>query len=75
MPITPARNVIDLRRIATGLALAALLLLVLWIRGLPLLVMILLLHLVGPAVLTLAISEFMRSRGWIRPGDMALARG
>lgn len=40
-----------------------------------LLVMILLLHLVGPAVLTLAISEFMRSRGWIRPGDMALARG
>lgn len=47
MPITPARNVIDLRRIVTGLALAGLLLLVLWIRGLPLLVTILLVAALG----------------------------
>ncbi len=32
-----------------------------------------LLHFVLPAVITLIISEFMRRRGWIRPGDMKLA--
>lgn len=32
-----------------------------------------LLHFVLPAVVTLLISEFMRRRGWIRPGDMKLA--
>lgn len=39
-----------------------------------LLITIVLLQVVAPAALTLAISELMRSRGWIRPGDMALAR-
>jgi len=39
-----------------------------------LLATIVLFHFVAPALLTLAISEFMRARGWIRPGDMALAR-
>ena len=28
-----------------------------------------------PALLTLGISELMRARGWIKPGDMALAAG
>lgn len=32
-----------------------------------------LLHFVLPAVVTLLISEFMRRRGWIRPGDMKLS--
>ncbi len=32
----------------------------------------LLLHIVLPAVLSLAISEFMRKKGWIKPGDMKL---
>ncbi len=31
-----------------------------------------LLHILLPAVLTLIFSEYMRSRGWIKPGDMAL---
>ena len=31
-------------------------------------------HFLAPALLTLAISEFMRAQGWIRPGDMALAK-
>ena len=39
-----------------------------------LLVTILLFQFVAPAVLTLGISELMRARGWIRPGEMALAR-
>ncbi|WP_136312982.1 PTS transporter subunit IIC [Actinomyces procaprae] len=39
-----------------------------------LLAMIVLFQFVAPAVLTLAISEFMRARGWIRLGDMTLAR-
>lgn len=38
-----------------------------------LLITIVLLQVVAPAALTLAISELMRSRGWIRPGDTALA--
>lgn len=32
------------------------------------------LHVLAPALLTLAISELMRRRGWIKPGEMALAR-
>ena len=32
------------------------------------------LHFIAPALLTLGISEFMRRRGWIGPGDMALAK-
>ncbi len=35
---------------------------------------ILILQVLAPALLTLAISELMRARGWICPGDMALAR-
>jgi len=31
-------------------------------------------HFLAPALLTLVISEFMRAQGWIRPGDMALAK-
>lgn len=33
---------------------------------------IVLLHFVFPAVLSLLISEFMRKKGWIKPGDMKL---
>ena len=36
------------------------------------LVKILLLHFVFPAVLALGISEFMRKKEWIKPGDMKL---
>ena len=32
------------------------------------------LHFIAPALLTLGISELMRRRGWIGPGDMALAK-
>ncbi|MDO4293130.1 MAG: PTS sugar transporter subunit IIC [Eubacteriales bacterium] len=31
-----------------------------------------LMHFIAPALLSLLISEFMRRRGWIRPGDMKL---
>jgi uncharacterized membrane protein len=34
--------------------------------------LILILHIVAPAVITLIISEFMRSKGWIKFGDMKL---
>jgi len=33
---------------------------------------IILLHIIGPAVITLLISEFMRKKGWIKFGDMKL---
>ena len=33
---------------------------------------IILLHFILPAVISLAISEFMRKKGWIRQGDMLL---
>jgi uncharacterized membrane protein len=36
------------------------------------LVLVALMHFILPAVLTLALSEFFRKRGWIRPGDMQL---
>jgi len=36
--------------------------------------LLLVFHFLAPALLTLAISEFMRAQGWIRPGDMALAK-
>lgn len=39
-----------------------------------LLALIVLFQFVAPALLTLLISEIMRRRGWIRPGDMALAK-
>ena len=37
-----------------------------------LLVKILLIQIILPAVITLAISEFMRKKGWIKFGDMKL---
>lgn len=42
------------------------------VAGLP---GIILLHFVLPAVLCLGISEYMRLKGWIRPGDTTIARG
>ncbi len=42
------------------------------VMGSSALVPVLLLHIIGPAVLTLLVSEFMRKKGWIRFGDMAL---
>jgi uncharacterized membrane protein len=36
------------------------------------LLLIMLLHFVLPALLTLGISEFMRKKGWIKQGDMSL---
>ena len=47
MPIDPSTQSIDIRRIFTGLALAAVLLLALWLRGLPLLFVILLVCALG----------------------------
>lgn len=41
-------------------------------NGGVLLGLIILLHFVLPALLTLAISEFMRKKGWIKQGDMKL---
>ncbi len=35
--------------------------------------MIALMHFIAPAALTLLFSELMRKKGWIKPGDMALA--
>ena len=36
------------------------------------LLLILLMHFILPAMITLAVSEFMRRKGWIREGDMKL---
>ncbi len=47
MPIDPSTQSIDIRRIITGLVLAAILLLALWFRGLPLLFVILLVCALG----------------------------
>ena len=41
-------------------------------NGTVALVQIIIMHFVLPAILTLAISEFMRKKGWIKPGDMLL---
>lgn len=41
---------------------------------LQLAVTIMLFHFVAPAMLTVGISEFMRKKGWIHPGDMALVK-
>lgn len=38
----------------------------------PILIKMALLHIILPAALSLAISEFMRKRGWIHEGDMKL---
>lgn len=42
------------------------------VRGLPVWLVVLGLHFIGPAVLSLLISETMRKLGWIRAGDMKL---
>lgn len=39
------------------------------------LIQVIVLHLIGPAVLSLIISEFMRKRGWIKPGQMLINIG
>ena len=36
------------------------------------LIQILVMHFIAPAVITLLISEFMRKKGWIKPGDLKL---
>lgn len=36
------------------------------------LLQIVIMHFILPALLTLGVSEFMRKKGWIREGDMAL---
>jgi len=36
------------------------------------LLQIAIMHFILPALLTLGVSEFMRKKGWIREGDMAL---
>ncbi len=33
---------------------------------------VILVHIILPAVIALAVSEYLRSKGWIKPGDMAL---
>ena len=40
--------------------------------GTVVLIKILLIQIILPAVLTLAISEYMRKKGWIKYGDMKL---
>ncbi|MCJ8009560.1 PTS transporter subunit IIC [Lederbergia wuyishanensis] len=39
------------------------------------LLQVILLHIIGPAVISLIISEFMRKRGWIKPGQMLINTG
>ncbi|MRX72714.1 PTS sugar transporter subunit IIC [Bacillus lacus] len=39
------------------------------------LVKVLLLHFVGPAAISLVLSEWMRKKGWIKPGDMKINTG
>lgn len=41
-------------------------------EALPAIALILLMHFVLPAVITLLVSEFMRKKGWIKRGDMLL---
>ncbi len=40
--------------------------------GWDILLYVTILHFVGPAILSLAASEYFRSKGWIKPGDMTL---
>ncbi|QDP40906.1 PTS transporter subunit IIC [Radiobacillus deserti] len=39
---------------------------------LPVLWLVLLLHIIGPALVSLLLSEWLRRRGWIQPGDMRI---
>ncbi|WNS74637.1 PTS sugar transporter subunit IIC [Bacillus sp. DTU_2020_1000418_1_SI_GHA_SEK_038] len=43
--------------------------------GLDIILKVLLLHIIGPAVLSLILSEYMRKKGWIRFGDMKIHTG
>jgi len=36
---------------------------------------ILILHIIGPAIISLVISEYMRKKGWIKAGDMLIQTG
>lgn len=40
--------------------------------GMDIILKVLLLHIIGPAVLSLILSEYMRKKGWIKPGDMLI---
>lgn len=42
---------------------------------LPVLIKVLLLHIVGPAIVSLVLSEYMRHKGWIKFGDQQLQTG
>ncbi|MBM7649657.1 putative membrane protein [Bacillus ectoiniformans] len=39
------------------------------------LLQVILLHIAGPLVISLAVSEFMRKKGWIRDGEMTISTG
>lgn len=39
------------------------------------LIKVALLHFIGPAVIALLLSEYMRKKGWIKPGDMVIHTG
>lgn len=39
----------------------------------PVFIMVLLVHIIGPALISLAVSEWMRYKGWINYGDLKLA--
>lgn len=39
------------------------------------LIQVIVLHFIGPAVISLIISEYMRMRGWIKPGQMLINTG
>lgn len=43
--------------------------------GTDIILKVLLLHIIGPAVLSLLLSEYMRKKGWIRFGDMKIHTG
>ena len=72
MPIDPEIHKVDVRRIITGLSLAAVILLVLWLRGLPLLFVILL---ASALALWEFYSLFWGSKGRISSRLCAIALG
>ncbi|KGX89410.1 PTS sugar transporter subunit IID [Pontibacillus halophilus JSM 076056 = DSM 19796] len=41
--------------------------------SIEILIVILCLHIVGPALITLVLSEWFRKRGWIQPGDLKIS--
>ncbi len=42
------------------------------VMGMSSLPLIIILHIVAPAIITIIVSEYMRKKGWIKPGDMKL---